>query len=330
MRQRHHGDCTGPSTHARRILAIGIAGLVLAAGCSAAGGAGSSEPSIATDVTPSAAPAARYPGWPGDGSVTTTGDMVPILVSSEVAVGRDRFLFSLADPDNKLLASPDLPVHLRFFDLAVDPQKPELEADGRFIWAVPDQRGLYEAIVDFPQAGDWGVEVVATPKGGSPQAVRVTFPVRQQSQTPAIGAAAPLSDTPVLGPGIDIATISSDAHPDPAFYRLSVKQAIAAHEPFVLVFATPKFCTSQVCGPTLDTVKSVSTAFTGKVNFIHVEVYTNLSDAAHLQLVPSVTEWGLPSEPWVFVVDADGKVADKFEGAVSADDLKATLDALVK
>lgn len=329
MRQRHHGDCTGPSGHARRILAIGIAGLMLAAACSAAGssGPGTSSPAGAT---PSSVPAARYPGWPGDGTVTTTGSLIPILISSEVAVGRDRFLFSLADPGNRLLASPDLPVHLRFYDLPADADEPAMEADGRFIWAVPDQRGLYEAIVDFPRAGDWGVEVVATPKGGSPERVRVTFPVRQQSQTPAIGAPAPPSDTPVLGPGVDIGTISSDAHPDPAFYRLSVKQAIAAHEPFVLVFATPKFCTSQVCGPTLDTVKSVSTAFTGKVNFIHVEVYTNLSDAAHLQLVPSVTEWGLPSEPWVFVVDRDGKVADKFEGAVSADDLEATLDALVK
>jgi hypothetical protein len=309
---------------------VGLASLILAAACSSAGGSASDMPSVAAEVTPSVAPAAQYPGWPGDGNVTTTGNIVPILVSSEVAVGRNRFLFSLADPNNQLLASPDLPVHLRFFDLPVDPANPAMEADGRFIWAVPDQRGLYESVVDFPQAGDWGVEVVATPKGGSPQAVRVTFPVRQQSQTPAIGAPAPPSDTPVLAPGVDIATISSDPHPDPNFYKLSVKQAIAAHQPFVLVFATPKFCTSQVCGPTLDTVKSVSTAFTGKVNFIHVEVYTNLSDPAHLQLVPSVTEWGLPSEPWVFVVDKDGKVADKFEGAISADDLKATLQTLLK
>ena len=42
-------------------------------------------------------------------------------------------------------------------------------------------------------------------------------------------------------------------HAGPVFYQVSVHDALAAHKPFVLVFATPAFCTSRVCGPTLDT-----------------------------------------------------------------------------
>ena len=60
--------------------------------------------------------------------------------------------------------------------------------------------------------------------------------------------------------------------PDPAFYQTSVADALAAHKPFILVFATPKFCTSQQCGPTLDQFKPIAAANPG-VTFINVEPY---------------------------------------------------------
>src|SRR3970282_354931 len=40
-------------------------------------------------------------------------------------------------------------------------------------------------------------------------------------------------------------------------------------------------------------------------------------------LVPAVEEWGIPSEPYVFVVDADGDVAAKFEGPADTTALAA-------
>lgn len=329
---------------AMRILPAGrpVAGLailsILLGACSAgaggtagAGGVASQAPGAATgSAAPGSSSAATYPGWPGNGSAIGSADIVPILVSSDIAVGRNRFLVSLADAQNNLLAAPDLAVHLRFFDLAKDPARPAFEADAPFIWAIPGQRGLYDAPVTFPSAGDWGVEVAASRAGEAPKTVRVTFQVRQTSATPAIGAPAPPSDNATLGPGIDIATISTDPQPDPDFYQMTVRQAIAAGKPFVVVFATPKFCTSQMCGPTLNNVKAVSAGFKGRVNFIHIEVYTNLSDPAHLQLVPAVQQWGLPSEPWVFVVDAHGRVADKFEGICPPDELRASLQAALQ
>ncbi|TMD26627.1 MAG: hypothetical protein E6I94_10415, partial [Chloroflexi bacterium] len=53
---------------------------------------------------------------------------------------------------------------------------------------------------------------------------------------------------------------------------LSEDDAIKGHIPFVLVFATPAFCTSRQCGPTLDQVKAVAHE-TQKVSFINVEPY---------------------------------------------------------
>ena len=66
--------------------------------------------------------------------------------------------------------------------------------------------------------------------------------------------------------------ISTDTNPDPAFYQTSVADALAAHKPFVLVFATPKFCQTKTCGPTLDKVKAVA-AKHPDVTFINVEPY---------------------------------------------------------
>jgi hypothetical protein len=45
--------------------------------------------------------------------------------------------------------------------------------------------------------------------------------------------------------------------------------------------------------------------------------------------VQSVTDWGLPTEPYTFVVDGSGKLSAKFEGIVSADELTAAFDAVL-
>ena len=133
--------------------------------------------------------------------------------------------------------------------------------------------------------------------------------------------------------------MSTDTDPDPAYYTLSIADAIAASKPFVVVFATPAFCTSGVCGPALDQVRSISDLYAGQVNFIHVEPYflelvnghaqPRVDAAGRPQTVPAVADWGLPTEPYVFVVDGNGKVAAKFEGMAYPDELTAALDALL-
>jgi hypothetical protein len=41
-------------------------------------------------------------------------------------------------------------------------------------------------------------------------------------------------------------------------------------------------------------------------------------------------EWGLQSEPWVFVVGADGRLKAKFEGSVSVDELTRAIKPLLR
>jgi hypothetical protein len=315
----------------RRCAAVVAIGLALVA-CSNGPAA-----SIPASIPPSSA-SGQYPGWPGSGTIVATGDFVPVLVSAELGIGHSRVLITLQDRAYRSLAVPAVTVDESYYDLAASTDTPVSEVAGTFRWLIPDEKGIYVAYADFARAGDWGVEVTAHEAGKPDRTARVTFSVRATTMTPAIGAAAPPSDT--LTAASADAVISTDPHPDQAFYLLSVREAIEAGKPFVLVFATPAFCTSGVCGPALDLVKQVAPKYIGRVNFIHVEPYLLqfsggrtqpvLDAAGHLQPVPAVGEWGLPTEPYIFVVDAHGKVAAKFEGMAYPDELTAALDAVLR
>ncbi|HVQ23217.1 MAG TPA: hypothetical protein VMT36_08065 [Candidatus Saccharimonadia bacterium] len=305
--------------------------LVIVAGC-----AGPTPTSAPTTAAPSSA-ISGFPGWPT--GPDPAAPMVPIIVSKERVVGTNRFTFALVDTANKPIASPELATTARFYDLAADPAKATAEAPGTFVWTVPDELGLYHATVDFDRAGPWGVEITASAAGLPDRTARAVFDVQPSGTTPPIGAAAPASDTPTATDAASIAAISTDQHPDPAFYRNSVKDALAAGRPFVLVFATPLFCTSRTCGPTLETVKAAVAPYGDAIDVIHVEPYQlrvvdgqpqpALDANGGYQVVPSALEWGIPIEPYIFVVGADGKVAAKFEGALGADELKAAIDGVL-
>jgi hypothetical protein len=163
----------------------------------------------------------------------------------------------------------------------------------------------------------------------------MTFEVHDTSPTVAVGDPAPASDTPTLDDvGGDVKQISTDADPVPDFYSTSVADVLARHEPFVLVFATPKFCTSAQCGPTLDRLKPVAAAHPD-VTFINVEPYQlqvvegqlqPLLDAnGALQATEVTDEWGLLTEPWIFAVDRTGTVRGSYELIVSDEELDAVL-----
>jgi hypothetical protein len=265
-------------------------------------------------------------------------DFVPILVSAELGVGRNRVLVTVQDGAGRTIVSPDLSVTVKFFDLTRSAETPASETKATFRWLVPDSRGIYAGSADFGRAGDWGLEVTGHATGHPDRTARVTFSVRQATSTPAIGADAPRSVTPTASNAAGLAAISTDRHPDPAFYALSIRDAIAAGKPVVVIFGTPAFCETGTCGPALDLVKQVAPDYLGRVNFIHVEPYRLqvtdgrvqpvLSASGYPAPVQAVLEWGIPTEPYVFVIDARGKVAAKFEGPAYPDELRSALDAL--
>jgi hypothetical protein len=290
---------------------------------------------LAALVTTLIACGASDPGWPPQ---NTSFDLTPVPVSTEITVGENRMLFNILDRQNQSIASPETAVQLRFFNMAASRTSPAVEGEATFMPTIEGRPGLYRMPVSFTAAGEWGVEAIATDAAGAKRTGRMVFSVRQSGTSPAIGAAAPASDNPTTTDPADIPTISTDDNPDPDFYRESVSTALAAHEPFAVVFATPAFCTSAMCGPTLDVVKDAAAPFKGKMTFIHVEPYELelvegtlrpvLSDQNLPIPVAATDQWGLPTEPYVFVVDSAGKVTAKFEGIAAPDELAAAFSAV--
>jgi hypothetical protein len=165
---------------------------------------------------------------------------------------------------------------------------------------------------------------LAEPVGAKPKIQAVgTIKVTANSPVPGPGDVAPRSKTPTLAT-TPLKDLTTDRTPDRELYRESVAQAIANREPTVVAFATPLFCASRTCGPIVDVVSRVRKATTG-VRFIHVEIYEDNDPAKGTN--QWVDEWKLPTEPWIFLVGPDGKVKERFEGAVSAQELA---DAIVR
>lgn len=252
-------------------------------------------------------------------------DVYPLFVSSEIVVGDEaRFLMGLLDSNDAPISEPGLLVDATFEPISGVGTPTEAEFD--YIETVPSQnRGVYAAYPSFDEPGVWKADITVQGAGLGDEMIGC-FQVTAEGTTPAIGAPAPASDVPTVDDVKNLSKISTDPDPDPRFYRTTPAEALRRGEPFVFVLATPKFCTSQTCGPTLDEVGKITKKSFPDLTVIHSEIYKGLEPTG--PVVDAVQEWGLPSEPWVFVVDSKGKVAAKFEGSVSAEELIPVLRRL--
>ncbi len=255
-------------------------------------------------------------------SSTTTPLAVVASSPLSIGTGEQRLLVALVDvATNEFLATEDREATLLLRD---ENGTPVGTYDLEFVWTVPDERGIYSTTVDIPEAGVYQITVEAEGfnESGPSGFTAVDDPVNIFR-----GESAPATPTRTVGEFPDLATISSDPDPDPALYELSVDEAVSNGRPTMIVFATPAFCASQACGPMLDQVKRLRPDYPG-VDFIHVEVYQDLQveSATDLVVVDAVEDWGLPSEPWMYVVDETGIVSSLFEGAVSDNDLANALE----
>ena len=181
---------------------------------------------------------------------------------------------------------------------------------------------IYVTRFPIPRPGRYWL--IAQPDGRRIKGVGV-FDVHARLPVPALGAKAPASRTPTLADA-PAAKITTARPPDRALLRYSVAASLAAHKPFVVTFATPKYCTSRVCGPIVDVVDAVRRRFASSgIRFIHVEVYTD--DNPTKGYNRWMRQWGLTTEPWTFLVGRDGRIKAEFEGSVSADELASAVKA---
>lgn len=300
----------------REALAIGGA-LMVGASLVACTGARQTAPGPATpdgERRPSVGAGAPAPQKPAPG-------LTPVLATSELVVGRNRFALGLIGEDGKPIL--DAQVHVDFFELSGDVGTKRAEAAATFRWVENQVKGIYTAPVEFERAGRWGAEVRAS-QGGKTQAARIPFEVRQTGQAPMIGTAAPRAKTLTPADVRDSIELCTAAPPCELHAR-SLDTVLGAGTPTVVLFASPGFCTSATCAPQHGVFLEARRRHPDRATYAHVEIF---KDPRNGVVADAVTAWNLPSEPWVFFVDRGGTIVERFEGIATLEELEQALDAL--
>jgi hypothetical protein len=267
------------------------------------------------------------PAWVGRELARAGDDVALVFSTSDYAPGTDRVGFLIVRNDGSLVRAKSARVLVGEADGTPVPGTATLEsivAPGSSSADELDAKELYVSSVGVSKPGRYWM--VVQPDGEKIQAVG-TLEVKAMSATPAVGALAPASQTPTLADA-PAAKITTADPPDRALLRYSVAGSIEQAVPFVLVFATPKFCQSRTCGPTVDVVDAARRKFEADgIRFIHVEIYTDNDPAKGVNRW--VSQWRLPTEPFTFVVDRTGVIRAKLEGAFSAAELEAAAKTVV-
>jgi protein SCO1/2 len=309
----------GPQVIADRINGLATEAVETAPPPTAAPTAGAATPAVGSS-----------PGTPSPSPRTA---VVAKLQSTVVRAGPNRIVVTVGDPDNRELAKPDV-VATFTFRSTDDPALLPVEVPGLFIWVVRGGKAAYVAEMTLPRPGGYAATITLDDPGGRIGTAGFALVARDRSPTPPIGSQAPSVRTPVAA---DVAgnlrLISSDSFPDPRLYERSVDELLAAHAPFVFTIYSPAFCPTTACGPLLRYLKEMIPEFPG-ITFVHAEPYVmrDLGGRIQPELEGGRYAWaswsvayGIPVEPFVFVVDRNGAIVASFELIVGSDEIRAAI-----
>jgi hypothetical protein len=252
-----------------------------------------------------------------------------LVITTDMAVGENRVAFGVADREGMPVRVDNATVRSYFLVPRQDARELKSTVPARFMSWPSNIGGVFEVNLVFDIGGAWEIEADLVAPDGEAVTAKAAFIVKDESSTPAIGSRPPAIVTLTAADVEDLSHISSSPEPDPDLYQLSVHEALEQDKPFVVVFATPAFCVSATCGPQVAELAKVKDKYADRANFIHVEVFKDphlIKDGRPSEgVLPAVRDWGLPTEPWTFVIDADGLVSSKFEQFTSSETIEAAL-----
>ena len=254
-----------------------------------------------------------------------------VFGTPDLGAGRSRVSFALFDAEG-LISFPTVKVATRYYGDRDDEYDPGEETALRFHPFPEGGRGIYTGTLDFREAGLWALDVAVPRPDGDIAHVLFRVEVAAKPSAPAVGDPAPASvnrtaeDAP-------LAELTTAFEPDPTLYDATIAQSLEEQQPFVVVFASPAFCTNALCGPQVEVTSELAQEYGDRAEFIHVELYENPTeirgDLSVARRTPVLQEWGIHTDEWTFVVDADGHVAARFEGFAPREEVEAALLAVL-
>jgi hypothetical protein len=184
---------------------------------------------------------------------------------------------------------------------------------------------VYTTHVDFPSDGEWQVAALIRQGDELTATLLPSAEVGAFTEVPQVGQKAPLIHTPTPADvGGDLSKITTRIPPDTQ-NRVDYAD-VYGKEPIVLLFATPQFCQSRVCGPVVDVAEQLKQIYGDKAAFIHMEIYKDNDPSKGVR--PQVRAFNLPSEPWLFAIDRSGRIVDEIQGAFGVEELTRVVKGL--
>jgi hypothetical protein len=187
-------------------------------------------------------------------------------------------------------------------------------------------QAIYAAELPLPHAATYTVlSLTRTSSGliGAPGEVAVA----RSSPIPAVGRRPPAiaTDTPASAGG-NTSLLTTRLPPDD-MHAVSFKDVLGKR-PIVLLFSTPQLCVSKVCGPVTDIAVQLERRFGKQAVFIHQEVYVN--NQPNKGLRPQLKAFHLQTEPWLFTVNRQGKIAARLEGSFGVSAFTQAIEAALR
>jgi hypothetical protein len=286
---------------------------------------------------------------------TGNSQITAIMASVDLYAGDpQRVAIGLVTPDNHLISFGRVDVSFSMVGSAAQAAEPQPgptstaafvptygtpEGAGPVVTSPNEGRGVYEANdVTFDTAGFWVADVTADVEGMGRQRAQASFAVQEGPQLPAPGDRAMKTENlTVESRGVPKAAIDSRAGttgkiPDPELHEWTIARAIAQGRPALVVFATPVWCVSRFCGPVVNMVEDLARRYEDRAVFIHVEIWKEYTDASKV-VNDAAKEWlrmpnGDLTEPWLFLIGADGTITDRWSSMWSEREVESELDAL--
>ena len=321
------------------VIVAALALAVLASGCGK-----DDEPSNTGEPATQAPEAADFPE-PGTDSIDEfvaevgeTNEVVAFPSGGVFEPGKSRFGFGLFDVAGPQIDDADVAVYIQD-DKGGEIQGPfparteslEVQSAYKAESALEDDTSsVYVADVPLTESRETRAVAVLRDEEGNFTATNFQqgIPVRNQPAIPGEGEAVPSVHTPTLEDVGDVSEI--DTRVPPSTMHEEDLSDVLGEKPVVLLFATPALCQSRVCGPVVDVAEQVKAEYGDEVAFIHMEIHVdNEFDPEKPNLRPQVLAYGLPTEPWLFVIDENGDVSTRIEGAFSVAELEEALEPVV-
>ncbi|HEX6204526.1 MAG TPA: hypothetical protein VFZ29_01795 [Solirubrobacterales bacterium] len=187
-------------------------------------------------------------------------------------------------------------------------------------------RVVYSTDLNLPSPGEWRIAAIIREDGelrGTPIGTAV---VGEFKRIPRPGQKAPSIHTPTAQDvGGDLSKITTRIPPDTQ-NKVDYAEALGK-EPIVLLFATPEFCQSRVCGPVVDVAEQAKQVYGDKAAFIHMEIYNENDPAKRVR--PQVRAFHLPTEPYLFTIDRGRVVRAAIEGPVGLKLMREAVDKAI-